>query len=48
MKYIILSMLLALTMCQDTFLYDNTVSNGNPFDEATHEYYVNPWFSQEV
>lgn len=21
---------------------------GNPFDESTHEYFVNPWFAKEV
>lgn len=25
-------------------LYNNAASNGNPFDESTHEHFVNPWF----
>ena len=30
------------------FLDNPLKSNGNPFDESTHELFVNPWFSNEV
>lgn len=30
------------------FLLSFALSAGNPYDLNTHEYFVNPWFEQEV
>ena len=40
--------LLAFTT-QKTFLSELQASSlGNPFDESSHEYFVNPWFANEI
>ena len=48
MRIALLAILILGAIAQNGFLYDNDVSNGNPFDTNTHDLYVNPYFAQEV